>query len=166
MFSRLLVKMLEWLLICVFGMMVILVFGNVVLRYGFNYGIIFSEEVSRFLFVWMVFLGAVLMLRDNGHLGVHTVTKLLPLAGKRVCKFVSDAATLFCCILMTYGGWKIVGINMVNYAPVSGIPVGIVYSALLVCSIGMSVLLINSLYRLLIGQMSEDEMCPNIEEAL
>lgn len=81
-FSKLLAKMLEWLLICVFGMMVILVFGNMVLRYGFNYEIIFSEEVSRFLFVWMVFLGAVLMLRDNEHLGVHNVTKLLPLAGK------------------------------------------------------------------------------------
>ncbi|SDH60404.1 Tripartite ATP-independent transporter, DctQ component, partial [Propionivibrio dicarboxylicus] len=57
MFSRLLLKSLEWLLICIFGLMVLLVFGNVVLRYGFNYGIIFSEEVSRFLFVWMVFLG-------------------------------------------------------------------------------------------------------------
>ena len=51
MFSKLLLKTLEWLLICIFGLMVLLVFGNVVLRYGFNYGIIFSEEVSRFLFV-------------------------------------------------------------------------------------------------------------------
>ena len=166
MFSKFLVKSLEWLLICVFGLMVLLVFGNVVLRYGFNYGIIFSEEVSRFLFVWMVFLGSVLMLRDNGHLGVHTVTKLLPLAGKKFCKFVGDASTLACCVLMTYGGWKIVGLNMVNYAPVSGIPIGVVYSALLVCSVGMSVLLIGSLYRLLTGQMSEDEMCPDIEDAL
>lgn len=166
MFSKLLVKSLEWLLIGVFGMMVVLVFGNVVLRYGFNYGIIFSEEVSRFLFVWMVFLGSVLMLRDNGHLGVHTITKLLPLAGKKFCKFVGDASTLACCVLMTYGGWKIVVLNMVNYAPVSGIPIGVVYGALLICSVGMGVLLIGSLYRLLTGQMSEDEMCPDIEDAL
>ena len=81
MFTRLVVRTMEWTLISILGLMVILVFGNVVLRYGFNYGIIFSEEVSRFLFVWMVFLGSVLMLRDNGHLGVHTVTKMLPLAG-------------------------------------------------------------------------------------
>ena len=166
MYSKLLVKSLEWLLIGVFGMMVVLVFGNVVLRYGFNYGIIFSEEVSRFLFVWMVFLGSVLMLRDNGHLGVHTITKLLPLAGKKFCKFVGDASTLACCVLMTYGGWKIVVLNMVNYAPVSGIPIGVVYGALLICSVGMGVLLIGSLYRLLTGQMSEDEMCPDIEDAL
>ena len=166
MLSRLIVKFLEWLLILVFGFMVLLVFGNVVLRYGFNYGIIFSEEVSRFLFVWMVFLGSVLMLRDNGHLGVHTITKLLPMAGKKVCKFISDAVTLACCLLMTYGGWKIVGLNMVNYAPVSGIPIGIVYAALLVCSVGMSVLLVGSLYRLLSGTMSEQELCPDFEDAL
>ena len=166
MFSKVLLKFLETVLIAVFGLMVLLVFGNVVLRYGFNYGIIFSEEVSRFLFVWMVFLGSVLMLHDNGHLGVHTITKLLPLAGKKVCKFISDATTLACCGLMTYGGWKIVGLNLVNYAPVSGIPIGVVYSALLVCSVGMGVLLIGSLYRLLTGQMTEQEMCPDIEDAL
>ncbi|MBS1208653.1 MAG: Tripartite ATP-independent periplasmic transporter DctQ component, partial [Proteobacteria bacterium] len=83
MVSKLLVKGLEWLLIAILGLMVILVFGNVVLRYGFNSGITFSEEVSRFLFVWMVFLGSVLMLRDNGHLGVHTFTSILPLWGKK-----------------------------------------------------------------------------------
>ena len=166
MFSKLLLKGLEWLLICIFGLMVLLVFGNVVLRYGFNYGIIFSEEVSRFLFVWMVFLGSVLMLYDNGHLGVHTVTKLLPLAGKKACKFISDITTLACCVLMTYGGIKIVGLNMANIAPVSGIPIGVVYMALLVCSVGMGVLLVGSLYRLVTGQMSEQEMCPNIEDAL
>ncbi|MEO5883317.1 MAG: TRAP transporter small permease subunit, partial [Caldimonas sp.] len=39
--------------------MVVLVFGNVVLRYGFNSGITASEELSRFLFVWLTFMGAV-----------------------------------------------------------------------------------------------------------
>ncbi len=164
--TRIVLKALEWLLIVIFGLMVLLVFGNVVLRYGFNYGIIFSEEVSRFLFVWMVFLGSVLMLHDNGHLGVHTVTKLLPLAGKKACKFISDAATLACCVLMTYGGWKIVGLNMANIAPVSGIPIGVVYIALLVCSVGMGLLLMGSLYRLLSGRMTEQEMCPDFDDAL
>lgn len=166
MFSKLLLKSLEWLLIGIFALMVLLVFGNVVLRYGFNYGIIFSEEVSRFLFVWMVFLGSVLMLHDNGHLGVHTVTKLLPLWGKKACKLVSDLMTLACCVLMTYGGIKIVKLNMANIAPVSEIPIGVVYIALLVCSVGMGVLLLGSIYRLLSGQMTEQEMCPNIEDAL
>lgn len=47
MWVRGLVKGMEWLLIAILGLMVVLVFGNVVLRYGFNSGIVFSEEVSR-----------------------------------------------------------------------------------------------------------------------
>ena len=166
MFSKFLVKSLEWLLICVFGLMVLLVFGNVVLRYGFNYGIIFSEEVSRFLFVWMVFLGSVLMLRDNGHLGVHTITKMLPLAGKKFCKFLGDSLTLACCVLLSIGGWQIIGLNMANIAPISEIPLGVVYMACMICSVGMGVLLIGSLYRLLTGKMTEQELCPDFDDAL
>ena len=166
MFTRLLVRSLEWLLIFILGFMVVLVFGNVVLRYGFNSGIMFSEEVSRFLFVWMVFLGSVLMLRDNGHLGVHTITKKLPLAGKKFCKFLGDAITLACCVLLTIGGWKIVKINMSNIAPISEIPLGVVYLACLVGSIGMGILLVGSLYRLLSGTMTEQEMCPDFDDAL
>ena len=166
MFTRLLVRSLEWILIGILGFMVILVFGNVVLRYGFNSGIMFSEEVSRFLFVWMVFLGSVLMLRDNGHLGVHTVTKLLPLAGKKFCKLVSDLTVFGCCVLLSIGAWKIIGINMANIAPISGIPLGVVYMACMFCSVGMGILLIGSLYRLLSGTMTEQEMCPNFDDAL
>jgi TRAP-type C4-dicarboxylate transport system permease small subunit len=157
---------MEWLLMSILGMMVVLVFGNVVLRYGFNSGIVFSEEVSRFLFVWMVFLGSVLMLKDNGHLGVHTLTKKMPLAGKKVCKFLSDLITLGCCVLLTVGGWKVVVLNLPNIAPVSEISLGVVFTAVLVCSVGMSLLLLNSMYRLLTGQMDEQEMCPNFDDAL
>ena len=45
------------------AVMVVLVFGNVVLRYGFNSGITVSEELSRWLFVWMTFLGAIVGLQ-------------------------------------------------------------------------------------------------------
>ena len=166
MFSRLLLRCMEWLLIAILGLMVILVFGNVVLRYGFNSGIMISEEVSRFLFVWMVFLGSVLMLHDNGHLGVHTLTKKLPLAGKKACKLISDSIVLACCVLISIGAWKIIGINMNNIAPVSEIPLGVVYMACMVCSVGMGVLLVGSIYRLLTGKMSEQEMCPDFDDAL
>ena len=166
MFSKLLLRGLEWLLIAILGLMVILVFGNVVLRYGFNSGIIFSEEVSRFLFVWMVFLGSVLMLHDNGHLGVHTITKKLPLAGKKACKLISDITVLGCCVLISIGAWKVIGLNLANIAPVSGIPLGVVFMACMLCSVGMGVLLIGSIIRLLSGKMSEQEMCPDFDDAL
>lgn len=160
------VRGLELLLMTMLALMVILVFGNVVLRYGFNSGITFSEEVSRFLFIWVVFVGAVLTLRDNAHLGVHMLTSTLPLAGKRVCKLISDIATLGCCVLITHGGWSLVRLELANVAPISGIPLGAVFVALLICSFGMGILLLDSIWRNLLGQMDESEMSPSFEEKI
>ena len=51
-------RVIEWLLALALAVMVLLVFGNVVLRYAFDSGIASAEEVSRLMFVWLVFLGA------------------------------------------------------------------------------------------------------------
>ncbi len=62
-------------------LMVVLVFGNVALRYGFNSSITVSEEVSRWFFVWMTFLGALIALREHGHIGVDAlVSRSVPSA--------------------------------------------------------------------------------------
>ena len=74
--------------------MVILVFGNVVLRYAFNLGMTMSEELSRFLFVWLTFLGAIVAFREHGHLGVDMVVSRLPPSGKKACLIVSQLLML------------------------------------------------------------------------
>ncbi|MEY2802447.1 MAG: 2,3-diketo-L-gulonate transporter small permease protein YiaM, partial [Pseudomonadota bacterium] len=66
-------RLVEFLLVVMLSAMVVMVFGNVVLRYGFNDSIISSEELSRFLFIWITFLGAIVTLRENAHLGVDTL---------------------------------------------------------------------------------------------
>ena len=58
-----LLKLLMFL--CMVGM-VVMVFGNVVMRYAFNSGLTVSEELARFLFVWMTFLGAVVAINERG----------------------------------------------------------------------------------------------------
>src|SRR5882757_5034459 len=67
------------------AVMVVLVFGNVVLRYGFNSGITVSEELSRWLLVWLTFLGAIVAVREHTHLGVDTLVRMLSARGKRIC---------------------------------------------------------------------------------
>jgi TRAP-type C4-dicarboxylate transport system permease small subunit len=52
--------LLKSIIVLCLALMVILVFGNVVLRYALNTGITISEEVSRFLFVWLTFVAAAL----------------------------------------------------------------------------------------------------------
>ena len=78
MIPRIAIRAIEWLLIALLAVMVVLVFGNVVLRYAFNSGIVFSEEVSRFVFMWLTLLGALVAMHDGAHLGMTSVIAKLP----------------------------------------------------------------------------------------
>src|SRR5512144_2984280 len=104
--------------------MVLMVFGNVVLRYAFDSGITYSEEVSRFVFVWLTFGGAILAFAQGEHIAMETLTAHLSPTGQRVCAAISNAMIVGCCVLMFMGGWEQTLINWANYAPVSGIPRG------------------------------------------
>jgi TRAP-type C4-dicarboxylate transport system permease small subunit len=166
MIPRPLLRAIEWLLIALLGVMVVLVFGNVVLRYGFNSGITFSEEVSRFLFMWVTLLGALVAMHDGAHLGMTSVIGRLPVAGRRIARFVSDLMMLGCCALLGFGTWKHVVLGMTDRAPVTEVPMGVVFSALLVCSVGIAWILAWSLWRQLTGRMPPEELIPAHQDAV
>src|SRR5262252_4540972 len=88
------------------AVMVVLVFGNVVLRYVFNSGITVSEELSRWLMVWLTFLGAIVALREHQHLGVDTLVRILPPLGKRICFIASYLLMLYADWLLLAGSWR------------------------------------------------------------
>ena len=129
------------LIVLFLAIMLVLVFGNVVLRYVFNSGIVFSEEVSRFLFMWINLIGALVVLKDHGHLGMSSVVEKFGETGQRICRFLADALTLACCLLLAHGTWKQVIIGMDDHAPVTGIPMGIIQRSLLISSVGMALVL-------------------------
>ncbi|SDH22286.1 TRAP transporter small permease [Propionivibrio dicarboxylicus] len=155
------VKWVEGLLAVVLAVMATLVFGNVVLRYGFNTGIMFSEEMSRFLFIWITLIGALVVMKDNAHLGMSSVISLFGDTGRRVCRFLADFLSLLCCLLLVHGSWKQVVLGMEDLAPVTNIPMGIIQASLLIASAGMALVLAVSLWRQLTGRMPSDELIPN-----
>lgn len=93
------------------AVMVVLVFGNVVLRYGFNSGISVSEELSRWLFVWITFLGAIVAVKEQGHLGTDILLNRLPPIGQRICLVISHGLMLFCTWLLFSGALAQARIN-------------------------------------------------------
>lgn len=140
------------------ALMVILVFGNVVLRYAFNLGITMSEELSRFLFVWLTFLGAIIAFREHGHLGVDMVVSRLSAAGKKACLIVSQVLMLFVTWLFLQGSWEQTIINLDVKSPSAGISMGMFYGVGVIFSISVGVMLLHDFYRLVSGRMSEAEM--------
>jgi TRAP-type C4-dicarboxylate transport system permease small subunit len=163
--TNLVFRAVEWLLIALLGLMIVLVFGNVVLRYLFNSGITVSEEVSRFIFMWLTLIGALLVMKDNAHLGMSSVVDRLGEKGQRTCRFLSDLIAMLCCVLLAHGTWKQVVLGMDDRSPVAGIPLGLVYLCLLISSVGMAFVLLYSLWRQLTGRMALEELAPRVSGA-
>ena len=145
-------RALKVMVVLCLAVMVVLVFTNVVLRYVFNSGIATSEELSRWLLVWLTFLGAIVALRQHAHLGVDTLVRALPPRGKLLCFVISYALMLYADSLLTIGSWKQAVLTFHDSAPASGISVGLFfYSSGLVFGISAAVILLHDLARVLTG---------------
>ncbi len=140
------------------AVMVVMVFGNVVLRYVFNSGITVSEELSRWLFVWMTFLGALVALKDRAHLGSDILVSRLSPLGKRICLALSQLLMLWVTWLIFAGSLAQTRINLDVEAPVTGAPMAVVYAAGVVFAVPAALLLLRELFRTLSGQLQDDEL--------
>jgi TRAP-type transport system small permease protein len=157
-------RLLDALIAAALACMVVLVFGNVVLRYGFNSGITVSEEVSRWLFLWMTFLGAVVALKEHAHLGSDTVVSRLPRLGKRICLILGQLLMLYITWLVFKGSMDQTRINWDATAPVTGLPLAIVYASGVVFAVSAAVLLLRDTWRALSGRASDAELVMVREE--
>ncbi|MBL8286608.1 MAG: TRAP transporter small permease [Rubrivivax sp.] len=151
-------RLLELLIVVALAAMVVMVFGNVVLRYVFNSGITVSEELSRWLFVWMTFLGAVVGIKEHAHLGTDMLVGRLGPAGKRACLAVAQLLMLAVTLVFIKGSWQQTRINLDTEAPVTGAPMAVVYAAGLVFGVSAALLLARELWRTLSGRLREDEL--------
>lgn len=140
------------------AVMVVLVFGNVVLRYAFNSGIAVSEELSRWLFVWVTFLGAVTAIKEHAHLGTDMLVSRLPVWGKKVCLVLGHLLMLYVTWLFFDGSWQQARINWDVEAPVTGASMAIFYASGVAFSICAGFLLVLQLLRVLAGQVSDEEL--------
>ncbi|MFI5444849.1 TRAP transporter small permease [Polaromonas sp. UC242_47] len=156
-------KFLEFLVVLCMVAMVVMVFGNVVLRYAFNSGISVSDEMSRYCFIWLTYIGAMVAMHEGGHLGVDTLIKHLPVLGKKVCLFLSEGLMLFCNVLFFMGTYEMHELQVSNVSPVVGISMIWIYGIGYVVSVVMGVINLNVLYRLVTGKITEEELVQVIE---
>ena len=131
------------LALCLLGM-VVCVFGNVVLRYGFNSGINATEELSRLLFVWMVFLGATAAYPVGQHMAF---TSLVGALRDKPALFASATLAirllvLLACVLLGRGAWQQVVVGMDSHSVVLGYPVALLPLPALLCSVAIGLMVL------------------------
>ena len=128
-FDRVLLRLNRWLVIVILAAMAMMVFANVALRFLTDVSILWVEEVSRYLMIWLTFLGAGLVLRHGGHIGIDTLQENFPR------RAVHLRALIFILLLgffafMLWIGTRYAVLTWSQTTPVLEIPVGFVYLAI------------------------------------
>ncbi len=143
--------------------MAILVFGNVILRYVFNSGITWSEEMSRFFFIWLIFIGAISALKDREHLGVDMFVKKLSPKFQKIAYGISGILVVCILFLVLDGSWKMTLLNLESKASATGMSLGYIYGIGIVMSVCMIGITLFHLYRALFEKNAIDELIKSKE---
>lgn len=144
-------RLVEKLMALALGLIVVLIFSNVVGRYVLGTSFAGAEELSRLLFVWLVFLGAILTLRRRAHLGVELVQARLPRWARKICAVATHLLTLYALWLFLAGSWTQTQIGLSNYSTVLRFPNAFIASAGLVCAASMMLIIASNLLKILIN---------------
>ena len=151
-------RLLEWLLVAMLASMVALVFGNVVMRYGFSSGIMISEEMSRWLFVWLTFLGAIVALKERAHLGTDMLVSRLRPVGQRLCLIASEVIMIGVTWLLGQGAWEQAVINLEVQTPVTGASMAMFYASGVVFAVSAGAILLLQLHQTITGRVRDEEL--------
>jgi len=147
-------QLLTMIIVICLGVMVLMVFGNVVMRYAFNSGIAVSEELSRWLFLWLIFLGASIAVHEQAHMGSDMVLELLPAKLQKVAVVVGQLLMLWATWLIFSGSLAQTKINWDVQAPVTEYSMAWVYSTGVVFAVSTGLMLLSDMWFTLRGQLT------------
>jgi TRAP-type C4-dicarboxylate transport system permease small subunit len=100
----------RWIAIVLLAVIVVCIFGQVVSRYAFGLPLVWVEELSTYAFIWCVFIGASMALKQNRHIKILSFVSRLPQKRQLFFREVTDGVILFFCLLLAVNGFKAMAI--------------------------------------------------------
>jgi len=131
------------------------VFVQIVFRYVFNTPLDWSEEIARFSFVWVSFLGASALMRVREHINVTVFTDNFPPALRRGCVFLANIVAIVCIYFFVVGGIALTRNEWSQLAPTTQIPMGWIYIAVPISAVLMGVWVLLQMFDLLLARDAE-----------
>lgn len=144
--ERLALNLCYTVVVLALAIMLTLVFGNVVLRYAFDSGIAAAEELARISFIWCTFVGAVIALQQNAHIGIAGVRPFLPPGLRRFIDVVAIAILVVVSVIMLIGSIEFLVGNLGGKTPILEIPMAVAFTALIVSALGMTLVFMARLW--------------------
>ncbi len=98
----------EYILVFLSAFMVVVIFLQVIMRYVFGNSLAWSEEIARYAFIWLIYIGVSYAVKRNKHLGVDAFGMMFERKGRLVIAFIANISFLIFALVMTYYGIDIV----------------------------------------------------------
>ncbi|MCG8565952.1 MAG: TRAP transporter small permease [Desulfobacterales bacterium] len=133
---------LNWVLAVIMTAMLIVVSAQVWYRFVLNNPLAWSEELARYLFVWISFLGSAAGIRMNVHLGIDLIDKILSPRGRKIMTLIVNLAIQIFLAVVIYWGIKILNVVQFQKSASMGIPMTYPYLAV---PVGSALMLLNSI---------------------
>lgn len=162
--SRKCMTVLEVIMVTMLTGMLILVGLNVFLRIFANSGIDFAEEIPRFMFIWLIFCGAVVAMKNRTHIAVNMFVIMSPRPLQKLFYFITQALVLVCGLYITYGTIKLHTIIYENASPVLQISTLWVYGVTYIAGPGLAIIAFCNLVRLAMGHVPDVELSGKMED--
>lgn len=151
-------RILAMIMALLLAIMVVLVFGNVAMRYLFQSSIVVSDELSRWLFVWLTFMGAVIALHEHGHMMFGGFLAKLSPKHQRSVLILAYSLMLMISALLLKGSISQFIINISVEAPATGFSMGWVYAAGVFFGASSLVVIGLDLYDLIKGRLTFNDI--------
>lgn len=120
-------SILEFFIVAMLVVMVVTVTLQIITRYVFFYSLSWSEELSRYMFVWLIFLGAVLGIKDNMQIKIDIVHTLVKGALEKPYRFFQHLLSMGIVTVLAFGSIKMIELGTRQKSPAMHIPMSIVY---------------------------------------
>lgn len=130
----------EWTLFLSVAAALVALFFNVILRYGFNYTLAWSEELVREVIIYTTFIGLGVAIRNGSMIKIDALVQLVPVL-KTPLSYFSNLVTIVFALMMLYYGWKIAELQVITNQKTIILQIPLVYLYAIVPIMGATVLL-------------------------
>jgi TRAP-type C4-dicarboxylate transport system permease small subunit len=125
--SRVVNKIVETSVLVMLSAMVVIVSAGVFWRYGLNDALSWSEELVRYLLVWVSFLGASMATYRGAHIAITLFIDRLPQQVQRLVILSVNLLIILFLVIILYQGVKILPVMAVRVAPTLGVRMNVFY---------------------------------------
>ncbi len=146
------------------AVMILLMFVNVVMRYVFNMGFVWSEEIARICFIYLVYLGTIQAARDNRHLLIDAVLLKLPVKARKGMYAVIQLCIIWLMGIVFAGSLGLVMQNLNDKWAVTQFPTYLIYASGLLTGGGIIIISLVNLIRLFVLKESVETLIRDTDE--